>query len=71
MKQTMQVIDSSNDYNNINQTFGYAKYCYNRYPNQALTYFISNYPTDSGVSVKIFFYQEFDLTISYTFLYSI
>jgi len=52
MKQTMQFIDSSNDYKNINQTFGYAKYCYNRYPNQALTYFISNYPTDSG-KIKI------------------
>jgi len=44
----MQVIDSSNDYKNINQTFGYAEDFYNSYPNQALTYFISNYPTDSG-----------------------
>jgi len=58
MKQTMQVIDSSNDYKNINQTFGYAKYCYNRYPNQALTYFISNYPTDSGNYLKIKFIKK-------------
>jgi len=53
MKQTMQVIDSSNDYKNINQTFGYVEDFYNRYPNQALTYFISNYPTDSGISLSI------------------
>jgi len=54
MKQTVQVIDSSSKLKNINQTLGYAKYCYNRYPNQALIHFISNYPTDSGITFSSF-----------------